>query len=78
MDMTLNTKLIQLGSLKGHHWDQSNETKLFGNDTNLICNAEMISEAQRKINDVHLVLEIWLSAKKLSANLHDTDNLSET
>ena len=57
-----------LSSALGH-----SETNLFADDTNLTCTAEMIHETERKINDDHLVLGIWLSANKLSANLVKTE-----
>ena len=50
-----------------------NETNLFADDTNLTFTAKLISEAQRKINDDLLLLGIWLSANKLSANLLKTE-----
>ena len=52
---------------------EHSETNLFADDTNLTCTVKMISEAQRKINDDLLVLGIWLSANKLSANLVKTE-----
>ena len=61
---------ILLKSLKtmGYELEHS-ETNLFADDTNLTCTTKLISEAQRKVNDDFLVLGIWLSANKLSANL---------
>ena len=52
---------------------EHSETNLFADDTNLTCTAKLISEAQRKINDDLLVLRIWLSAYKSSANLVKTE-----
>ena len=52
---------------------EHSETNLFADDTHLPCSAKMISEAQRKINDDLLILGIWLSAYKLSANLVKTE-----
>ena len=52
---------------------EHSETNLFADDTNLTCTAKMISEAQGKTNDDLLVLGIWLSANKLSANLVKTE-----
>ena len=51
---------------------EHSETDLFAVDTNLTCTAKLISEA-KKVNDDLLVLGIWLSANKLSANLVKTE-----